>query len=192
MPKGYLLLDVDGPLNPFAGGNTPRKEAGYQRHRIRPLGWTGPPLAVWLHPEHGQKLLDLARDTDLELVWCTTWEDEANAVVGPKVGLPILPVIKFGVALRDLEWKFGEVSLFAEGTPLVWFDDDFRLHHKERDYFLHTRAGIPTLLHTVSPKTGLTDDDFAAVRSWAALHIGGQDEGQAEDGDPGGREHLGL
>lgn len=74
--KPLLLIDVDGPLNPYAAKASRRPE-GYDTHRMRPTGWEGPhvkPLRVWLNPEHGPALTALP----FELAWCTTWQAEAN------------------------------------------------------------------------------------------------------------------
>lgn len=52
------------------------------------------PLRVWLNPSHGAMLLSL---TDVfELHWATAWEDDANRIVAPLIGLPVLPVIRWG------------------------------------------------------------------------------------------------
>ena len=92
-----LFLDVDGPLNPFAAKPT-RRPSGYVTHRLMPAGWTGTtrgrrpkPLRVWLNPDHGPALTGLP----VELVWATTWEHEANRLIGPRIGLPSLPVVEW-------------------------------------------------------------------------------------------------
>jgi hypothetical protein len=43
-------------------------------------------------------------------VWATTWQDEANPLISPAVGLPPLPIITVGS--------------FAQGLPLAWLDRD--------------------------------------------------------------------
>lgn len=84
--KSLLLIDVDGPLNPWAASGRTNQKNGYTRYRID--GYT-----VYLKRAHGQQLLAL---TDVfDLVWCTTWEHQANIEIGPRIGLPELPVIEF-------------------------------------------------------------------------------------------------
>jgi hypothetical protein len=34
------------------------------------------------------------------------------------------------------------------------------------------RRDVPTLLHEISPRVGITADDLAAVEDWAAEHLG--------------------
>ena len=78
-----LLIDVDGVLNPFAAKRCP---AGYVEEQI-----AGFP--VRLRAADGPALLAYA--DRFELAWATTWEDQANTEIGPRIGLPPLPVIHF-------------------------------------------------------------------------------------------------
>lgn len=155
--KPLLLLDVDGPLNPFRA----TKPEGYVMHTLPTAGHS---FKVWLNPDHGRMLLDFAEEHGVELVWCTTWERDANAHIGPNIGLPELPVIEFGFTATD--WKFGAVLKYAAGRSLAWLDDDFELFDPEQQAFLKRRGDIPTLLRLVSPSTGITEDDLAAVARW--------------------------
>ncbi|UNT00921.1 hypothetical protein MMF93_07775 [Streptomyces tubbatahanensis] len=91
------MLDVDGPLNPFAA-RRPRRPRGYRTHRMSPpsyvarrqaAGRSTEPLRVRLNAAHGPWLLGLGFD----LVWATTWAHEANDYIAPLIGLPRLPVI---------------------------------------------------------------------------------------------------
>lgn len=61
MTRPPVLLDVDGPRNPFTGKPT-RRPGGYTTHRLRPRGWESvrKPLRVWLNPSRGATLLKLA------------------------------------------------------------------------------------------------------------------------------------
>lgn len=164
--KPLLLLDVDGPLNPYAAKPTRRPE-GYTTHRLAPKGCNPrKPYRVWLHPGHGRMLLDLTERAGMELVWCTTWEHDANTMIGPVVGLPELPVIEFGFTAT--RWKFNAVAEYAAGRPLAWLDDDFADYPDERAWFETQRGDTPTLLHHVNPRTGCTADDLAAVEAWVA------------------------
>jgi hypothetical protein len=114
-------------------------------------------------------LLDFVEEHGVELVWCTTWERDANVHIGPHIGLPELPVIEFGFTATD--WKFGAVLRYAEDRPLVWLDDDFELFDPEQQTFLRQRGDKPTLLHLVSPDVGLTADDLRAVKEWLSTLV---------------------
>jgi|SRR6476646_831306 len=170
MGKPLLLLDVDGPLNVWAASNS-KTPKGYRTHRMSPRGWTGPPLKVRLWPAHGPMLLDFAETHSVELVWATTWEDQANTMIGPEIGLPELPVIDFGGQQpgRLHGWKYPDVSAYAHDRALAWFDDDFGApeYAEAQARFLRWRAGhAATLLHHVDPTVGITQADLDAVAEW--------------------------
>lgn len=154
--RPLLLVDVDGPLNPFAAKPTRRPE-GYTTHRLHQY-------RVWLNPDHGPMLLGFAERHRMELAWCTTWEHDANTMIGPRIGLPELPVVEFGFTAT--RWKFGAVLDFAGDRPVAWLDDDFAEFPEFRDEFLAARGDRPTLLHHVSPRIGLTQADLDAVAQW--------------------------
>lgn len=185
--KGLLLLDVDGPLNPYAARRSDRR--GYRRYRAtQDGGWTrgitlrptGRP--VWLHPGHGPLLRAFAQDTGLELVWATAWQHAANERVAPAIGLDTLPVIEFPEADVVVQengwrswrpgggWKWPGVTAFAAGRPLAWLDDE----HDGADYalaraaFQRDREDSPTLLCHVDPRHGLRDQHLEKIRNWAA------------------------
>lgn len=80
-----LFLDIDGPLIPLGGpSNRPRRA-----HAVRPEGPSAPenPLLERLDPTVGPRLVALGCD----MVWASTWMDDANEVVAPRIGLPRLP-----------------------------------------------------------------------------------------------------
>ncbi len=172
MNRPLILLDVDGPLNPYAAKAT-RRPVGYTTHRLRPQGWERAerPLRVWLAPEHGPQLLALAEEFDAELVWATTWMHDANTMIGPVIGLPELPVIDYGRHPGTVRgWKYPATLDFARDRALVWLDDDFaapdRVSH--RDSFVASREaqGFPTNLYHVDPRIGLTILDMQRVGRW--------------------------
>ncbi|MFC9327407.1 HAD domain-containing protein [Kitasatospora sp. NPDC057015] len=122
MPRPLLFLDVDGVLNP----DRPDPGDGFASHHL--LGWT-----VHLSDRHGEWLRELA--TGYELVWATTWEEEANRHISPLLGLPPLPVVRFAgyvpqpddprVPLMQLisGRKWAPLLRYAGGRPFAWVDD---------------------------------------------------------------------
>lgn len=184
-----LLLDVDGPLNPYAAPK--RRPEGYDTHRLRPSWWVAKqehlaavqarqatrarhakppaarvkPLRVWLNPSHGGELLALP----YELVWATGWMGEANTHIGPHIGLPELPYIRwsdlFGEDPDGLHWKTRDVVAWAAGRPFVWVDDE--LGPQDAEWIAAHHPGPALALH-VNPRIGLLADDFARLREWAA------------------------
>ncbi|GAA2107861.1 hypothetical protein [Streptomyces synnematoformans] len=167
MTRPLLFLDVDGPLNPFAAKASRRPE-GYTTHRMRPRGWDHPrakPLRVWLNPGHGAQLLALPYD----LVWATTWADEANTWIAPNVGLPDLPHVDWSCDdySRDdgTYFKTHDLVDYAAGRPFVWVDDETGPADRE---YVAAHHGAPALLHHVDPRKGLLPGDFEALAAWAA------------------------
>lgn len=148
MVRPLVLLDVDGPLNPWAG--TP-KPANYRPFDIK-AGWRRR-LRVWLDPGHGDQLKRLAEETGAELAWASSWLHRANAEIGPRLGLPPLKVVEFHDAHG---WKYPAVARYAYERPLVWFDDDFGLHPARREEFVHKRRHLTTALIHVDPGTGIS------------------------------------
>ncbi|MEV4948633.1 HAD domain-containing protein [Streptomyces sp. NPDC053755] len=167
MKKPLLLLDGDGPLNPYAA-QPERRPEGYTTHRMRPGGWLGrKPLRVWLDPAHGGELRALAEA--YELVWATTWKGEANHWIAPRLGLPELPFVDWpsmhGKAPRGTFWKTRYILEYAAGRPFAWVDDDITSY--DHAYVEHHRSAAALLLR-VDPRLGLLRPDFDALAEWAA------------------------
>ncbi|MFI2609880.1 hypothetical protein [Kitasatospora sp. NPDC018619] len=171
--RPLLLLDVDGPLNPYAAAGQ-GGPAGYRTHRMLPASWVArhaplppeqvEPLTVRLNPRHGAQLLGLPYD----LVWATTWMDEANTFVGPVIGLPELPYIRwsdlFGTDPDGLHWKTRDVVAWAAGRPFAWVDDELG---PQDIAWIEAHHPGPGLALWVDPRTGLRELHFAALREWA-------------------------
>lgn len=177
--RPMLLIDVDGPLNPYAAKPTRRPE-GYSTYRMSPPAWVAErkavmsllgmpgarikPLSVWLNPDHGPALAALP----FTLVWATTWEQEANEYIGPVLGLPELPVITWPEERAEpddgLFWKTPEIVAWAKGRPFAWIDD--QITDADRDWVRACHDG-PALLRYVDPAIGLAAQDFEALALWA-------------------------
>jgi hypothetical protein len=151
-----IFLDVDGPLIPFRA--RPGAPAG-----VPAPDPSGHPLIHRLDPADGGRLLALGGS----LVWATTWMDTANELVGPRLGLPPLPVVAFAEDDRmsgsGLHWKTISLVTWAAGRPFVWLDDE--VTGIDRRWVEDFHPG-PALLHRVDPMAGLTAADFTVVGSW--------------------------
>lgn len=155
--RPILFLDVDGPLLPF-GGNLPIATwtVGADAHLAR------------LDPTVGPRLIALP----CELVWATAWEDDANAEIAPRIGLPRLLVVNWPPSSDErereddwfgLHWKTRHLVLWAAGRPFIWVDDEV----SDADQaWVDANHPAPALLHHVESSRGLADADFAALDRW--------------------------
>jgi HAD domain in Swiss Army Knife RNA repair proteins len=135
--NSLLMVDVDGMLNP----NIP--SVNHVTYKIN--GFT-----VYLNPEHGSWLIDLATRTNSELVWCTYWEANAPKLVAPKVGLPEMPYIPIHVFKMSASVganKAYSAKKYADGRKFVMLEDEFDVKH-----FLFGSNGHQVY---VDPDTGL-------------------------------------
>jgi len=164
--KPLLLLDVDGPLNPWLLPPLVATAKGYGTHHIYV---DGDRYRVYLHPAHGVALLALSQVVDL--VWATTWGRSANTLISPHLGLPTnLPVIAWPDGAQDepagrMSWKTRHVLATVGSRAFAWFDDE--VNRYDRAYVAGTEHAGPALLRRVAPHVGLVDADFEAVAAWA-------------------------
>ncbi|MFJ4908783.1 hypothetical protein ACIQCR_27400 [Streptomyces sp. NPDC093249] len=163
-PTPLLFLDVDGPLIPFGErGGTP-----HPTYPPAPPASVSPLLAR-LDPARGPRLAALP----YELVWATTWEDDANAWVAPRLGLPPLPVVRWpddgpGPG-GGVHGKTPVLVAWAAGRPFAWVDDE--IGPADRAWVDGHHPG-PALLRRVDPGQGLTRADFAALAEWPGCRAG--------------------
>ncbi|MDV9187210.1 hypothetical protein R6L23_03075 [Streptomyces sp. SR27] len=160
LPQPLLFLDVDGPLIPFgaAGGTYPTYPPAVPA--------SVSPLLARLDPAQGPRLAALP----YELVWATTWEEEANAWVAPRLGLPALPLVPWpdedpAPGRAGLHWKTPALVAWAAGRPFAWVDDE--IGAADRVWVADHHPGR-ALLHRVDPGRGLGAADFEALAGWVS------------------------
>jgi hypothetical protein len=154
-----LLLDVDGVLSLF----------GFDARR--------PPAGRYLLVDGHLHYLS-AVATDLleplallyELVWCTGWEDRADAHLPAALGVPSgLPHLRFVDDRADQRrllrhWKLDAIDAFAGADrALAWIDDE---HDESCARWAAQRPG-PTLLVATDPAVGLAADHVRELTAWA-------------------------
>ncbi|WP_275558933.1 HAD domain-containing protein [Streptomyces sp. 5-6(2022)] len=159
--RPLLFLDVDGPLIPFGSSSCYPQTAAADSSTFPDQG---NPLLKRLDPGLGSRLLALG----CRLVWATTWMEEANEVVSPRIGLPMLPVVEWPVPCADesprgLHWKTRHLVEWADGRPFIWVDDE--ISAIDRLWVDASHSG-PSLLHRVDPAKGLVDADFSTLADW--------------------------
>ncbi|MEU6817518.1 hypothetical protein [Streptomyces sp. NPDC046860] len=159
-----LFLDIDGPLIPFGAPDASYPVFG--RGAGVPPGGGGHPLLGRVDPGLGPRLAALG----CELVWASTWMDDANAVLAPWLGLPPLPVVPWPDEVEPpalIHWKTRPLVDFAAGRPFIWIDDEITEADRA---FVAVHHPAPALLHRVDHDYGLTAADFTTLREWLARH----------------------
>ncbi|MFD7157785.1 hypothetical protein ACFV9C_24505 [Kribbella sp. NPDC059898] len=138
-----LFLDVDGTLLPFTGD-----PAG--RHLVAGVG---PRLAA----------------LPCELVWATTWGEDANLELAPLLGLPHLPVVTWESDPEPedhwygLHWKTRGLASWAGTRPFAWLDDE---PTTQDTTWLATHHPAPTFLPPIDPHQGVTPQTLTTLQSW--------------------------
>jgi SAM-dependent methyltransferase len=166
-----LLLDIDGVFIPFpdAEGNGPPT---HTRHDVVPTGYDPTqPVPIWLDPAVGALIAEFLLAEPVEAVWASSWQVDADPIIGRRLGLPPLGYIPLGRPAITTShphgylWKRDPVSAWLGDRPAAWIDDDFTgLDHKwaaDRN-----AAGIPTLLVQPNPRLGLLAEHLTMLHTW--------------------------
>jgi len=150
-----VFLDVDGVLLPFGAA--------------APVTATDSPVAR-IDPRQGPRLARLPA----ELVWATTWMEEANDTLAPVLGLPRLPVLDPPDPTAEdgyfgLHWKTRAIVDRAAGRAFAWVDDEITAADRE---WVRDRHAAPALLLRVDAHRGLTAEDLDALEAWLGAATG--------------------
>lgn len=159
LQKLYVLLDRNGRPDRFVN------ESAYDAYRKSRRGphphyQTNIILCLFIDPSI-KGLIDQLK-WKFDIAWGTAWEEHANRLIAPSIGLPSnLPYVTFDYydqtkSPSGVFHKTQKIIDFANGRRFVWFDDDaFRADRQFIDRKLgpgHSKA------ITVAGSVGLTQD----------------------------------
>jgi hypothetical protein len=74
--------------------------------------------------QHGAWIRELAANFDI--VWCSSWEQSANDVYAPALGIEPLPYIEFPRPHGGISWKLPRVREYVGERAFAWIDDELR------------------------------------------------------------------
>jgi regulatory protein YycH of two-component signal transduction system YycFG len=152
--KPFLLLDIDGVLNPDIPDSSEFKD-----FRVLETPWSNFSLSL----KEGQILQDLSNYVDL--VWATSWEDYANEYISPYLGINNLPVISFTPHGSE-SLKVKDIIRFINfhQRPFIWIDDEIE---DEFHSTITNMVEVEFLLVKTNPTTGITVKNIYDVYQFA-------------------------
>ena len=153
--RPLLLLDVDGVLNIYGAVARP---PGFTDHDLFPSD----DEPVRLNLAHGAWISEMLATVDI--AWATSWNDEANRLLAPLLGIPPLPVVGMPRPPFEPGDKVPRIDAYAGDRPAAWIDD---LHTPVAFEWAAARPSA-TLLITADPAVGLTRDAVDRVLAWAS------------------------
>jgi hypothetical protein len=158
------FLDIDGVINALGFDDTAAPWEDMRSARI-PSGdreypfWYGQPVVEFVSAQ-----VELGRDVR----WATTWLDEANTQVAPRLGLPQLEVIPGKIGFSDHHYKWRAVRTAAEaGHPIIW-TDDYEVDKPRREHLL--ALGVPVLTIKPEETVGLVQRHLDLIDAFFVEH----------------------
>jgi hypothetical protein len=151
MARPILAIDIDGVLNALGAGQPP--EGWGDILVLRSEGEDARLFRLRIHQPFGPHLIALAADCDAELTWCTRWENMANQIMSPLLGLPVLPWVPMQAS------KARALVAWADGRPFCWLDDEPEMADLNGYGLAHKVIAVP-------PEHGLTDAHLEAAAAW--------------------------
>lgn len=178
--KPLAFIDVDGVLN-ILSFSKQLKIGMTQQDMLLSNGRTYP---IRLKPKAHAKLLGELEEAGFELAWGTTWEDDANRLIAPELGLSKWPVAMVEHTYRHGPWseftpppkKFSEIArwnwkaagilAYAGDRPFIWIDDD--IARADHAWAAQRSKTVPTKLIKTNPREGLMVHHIRKAKQWLA------------------------
>lgn len=174
-PRGVLILDIDGSINPFFARSTleisPEKLPGFEEHFLRDPSYGD--ARVFLQTAVLRAALLRLRELDIELVWGSAWNESSNLILRmlfPE-GMENAPTVVFpdemDFSFSIQSWKLATVREFiearyADSVPLIWIDDEI---FGDAEEWLRSRSARSYLLRPERHR-GATAEDWSSILSF--------------------------
>lgn len=184
MSKTTIFLDVDGVINAVSMG-FPKQNTGWtewDQKRVVPAGFDRG-FRITYSPQLLRRLESLAERPDVEIVWLTSWVDQAPSVLALDLGFAATdwPVVGqthyelYPYGRNDAWWKLVALREYwekedREGHKLVWLDDDLKYEKAANDWLYSLECGTwlmitPNSLHGLSVKHLESIEVFCDLRN---------------------------
>lgn len=174
-PRGVLILDIDGSINPFFARSTleisPEKLPGFEEHFLRDPSYGD--ARVFLQTAVLRAAFLGLRELGVELVWGSAWNENSNLILKmlfPE-GMENSPTVVFPdemeFPLSVQSWKLATVREFieeryADSVPLIWIDDEI---FGDAEDWLRSRKSRSYLLRPERHR-GATAEDWSSILSF--------------------------
>lgn len=171
--RPVIFLDIDGVINviPPKRGVPPHLKVWNEWRKVEILSYP-----INYSPEligHLNRLSEKA-----EIVWLTTWREEAVKDFAPIVGLKTFRFINpkgledpwgstasFSGSPENRWWKMNGVldHIDTTGTPFVWLDDELRSSTKRYVRGIAEDCGVPNLMFIPFETQGIDREHIARI-----------------------------
>lgn len=182
MAKVRIYQDIDCCLNASYNARAWRTkdddvDAGYCHGYVSPRhddygGYRGGTQMVKYKMEWNSRLIDAYNSMDIELVWATTWREDAHAV-GTLMGLKhvgrVLHPLSGRTTFPSLEWKLAAILSEQQSnpSPFIWVEDEIpHLSHWEREAL----SEFGGLLIAPDPNLGVSPAQVEEIREYISAH----------------------
>ena len=193
-PRGVLILDIDGSINPFFARSTlkdhPEKLPGFEEHFLRDASYGD--ARVFLQTAVLRESIRELQELGIELVWGSAWNENSNLILRmlfPE-GAEHWPTVVFPEELDFTppiqSWKLATVREFIEehydsSAPLIWVDDEI---FGDAEEWFRSRPARSYMLRPERHR-GATADDWKSMVSFARS-LDGKREGSWHARDSAG------
>lgn len=173
MTKPFLFLDVDGVLNRIS--TTGDSWPDFELHKAMPFGRG--PYHLHLSRAMGAALSALP----VEIVWLTTWAEEAPRLIAPLLGLPEYPVAGVGGIYGNWKWACLEnyIDSHDPHRPFIWIDDDAIPWTASADF--NEMGWDKHLLIRPDERLGVTPEHIEEIARFCKEHGDDHEHGDRED-----------